>query len=173
MSNRGLIIMDRRVTLLTIDHSSQSIFWVERPIEFWTRDLYEIYRSDLDGQSVRLAIRLKNDPHQIRVAGNRLFWMDSASWHSGSGNTMFSCDKDTGDNLMAHELQGLDARREFVVISPASEVPSGDDPCIPGALCSHMCVSTPAGYLRCLCPTGFQLMSDGWNCGKGLLFLFQ
>ena len=79
---------------------------------------------------------------------------------------ILGCDKETGDNFRMHELGQHDLWLDLLVQITAAQVETDRDVCILGALCSHICIPTPSGYARCLCPTGYKLREDGWTCGE-------
>ena len=150
----------RKVLDLTVDHFSRLLFWVE-----WVRlpgrdgDVLEIFHSDMNGRNANLTIRLQKGPVQFQAVGNRLFWTAIGSkW-------VRSCDKETA-NLMTHGLGNLDESEPNFFIITSKPIRIEKNPCIPNALCSHICIPTPAGYMRCLCPDGYKLGPDGWTCGE-------
>ena len=165
----GVLIIENIIPKsLTLDHASKLLFWLID--KYWDFGVaHEIFHSDLHGKNVRSTMRVGKRLQRIRVAGNRL-WMMLESREK----KILSCDKETGDNLKAHELGfGLPEQYEkagdFVIISEPPVDGTGRDACARHGLCSHMCTPTPSGYMRCLCPTGYKLLSDGWTCGKQLL----
>ena len=162
-SEGTLIIPSKTPKLVTIDHSSQLLFWVERAGHFTSGYSYQIFHSDLNGKGMRLTISLRSMPYKLGMAGSRVLWTTMGH------NTVSSCERGTANNLMTHELSGMNpAKPDFVTVSPISYVQGDPDPCTPGALCSHMCIPTPSGYMRCLCPHGHQLMPNNWTCGESL-----
>ena len=168
LSSTGTVLMerDREILRIHIDPTSKSLFWAElvkpvKPDKWW-----EIHSSDLDGNNVKLVISLKDEPVALGFISNRLFWTNSLK------ETLGSCEKETGNNLRTHKLRNLNTNSPgFLILNPHSHMQAEKHPCTTaaGALCSHICVPTAAGYMRCLCPFGYKLQSDGWNCGTCLL----
>ena len=157
------IVPNVMADLITVDHSSRLLFWTVREDPPGTGSFSGIYFSDINGQSVRLAIGLKMFPSMIQVAGNRLYWVTT------DDKVLRSCEKVTGNNLITHELHNWDGSvKRLLVISGGSDIQTGRFPCSEEALCSHICVPTPTGYMRCFCPHGYQLLPDGWTCGEHL-----
>ena len=149
---------------LIIDHTAGLLFWVECEWLFRADRLWEIFRSDLDGKDVKSTVRLQRKPIRIQVLGNWIFWT------SVGDNGVTSCDKETANNLMLHTLSDFNATQsDLLVLIPTSSIKTYRHPCA-GSLCSHLCVPTSVGYMRCFCPNGYELMSDGWTCGKTQLF---
>ena len=150
--------------LLTVDYSSQLLFWVEVRMEG-----YQISHSDLNGRGVDKTIDLKYPPRQLRVAGSRLFWLDE---HAFTKTTLVSCEKRGANKKRFHELKYKaegDETVDFLIISPTVDGfqrAVDDGYCIAGALCSHMCVAYFPNYMQCLCPLRYRLESDGWTCGE-------
>ena len=167
-SNRTLILrrhmVGRVVIDLQVDPISRLLFRAEQVKLFPGKQIWEIIHSDLDGNNENLTVALQKRPIRIRIAGNRLFWI------SADDMSVSSCHKQTADGLTAEKLPDLDTSvTDFLVITPNSSTQETEsDPCTTGALCSHICVPTPAGYMRCLCPHDYKLQSDGWNCGNYL-----
>ena len=152
--------------LVTVDYSSRLLFWTASwSNPFLTRGwrFWGIYFSDMHGQNVKVAFLGEGQGlDAILVSGNRLFWANKYD------KTLSSCDKETGNNFVRHEMRDWDWKTEHLGIdSPTSAIPEGKYPCSKGALCSHICVSTTSGYMRCLCPDGHQLLPDGWTCDDG------
>lgn len=157
---------------LTIDHYSDLLFWLQWP-EF---NPYRprIMSSDPDGQKIRLLIELYQWPEQLRVDRQRICWIQDISNSSWKKKVAFCCDKVTAVHLTEHQIPGLqswvnldeDIIQKLITQNSSIEV-TQLLPCKDERLFSHLCVPTPANYMRCLCPTGFQLLSDGWTCGKG------
>ena len=159
--DRILIIPSKKPKLLAIDHPSQLLFWAERRGHFSTCYSYEIFHSDLDGRDIGLTIRLQDAPYRISVEGGRLLWTVI-----GSG-TLSSCNKESGNNLMTHPLADMKiVHTDFAVISPDPPTETAKDLCVSDGICSHLCVPTLSGYMRCLCPSGYKLMSNNWTCGS-------
>ena len=148
---------------LSIDHSSKHLFWVENTSPFRGEEFWEILHSARAGKTVRKTIQLRRQPLGIQVSRNTLFWTTAGA----KGIT--SCEKETGNNLMNHQLAEFNAQATgFLIINPVTYYEMGKNICTAGALCSHMCIPTPAGYMRCLCPRGCRLLQDKRNCGKTL-----
>ena len=146
---------------MSMDHASRLLFWVENTTPFSGEELWEVLHSDLAGKLVSRTIQLRRQPLGIQVAGNTLFWTTSGA------NRIMSCEKVTGNNLIKHQLRDFNAKAtSFLIIQPPSYYQVGKNACATGGLCSHMCIPTPAGYMKCLCPRGCKLLPDGWNCGK-------
>ena len=172
-SERALIIQSKFPKLLTVDHSSRLLFWVERLGHFSTGYSYQIRHSDLDGEGIKLTISLPNLPYKLALAGSRVFWTTAGY------STLSSCERDTANDFVQYKLSGMNSfKPNFLMVSTSSGIHSaGNDPCIPDALCSHMCIPSPTGYMRCLCPQGHTLMPNNWTCRewlfhhKGSLFL--
>ena len=150
-------------SLLALDESSQLLFFVETVNLFGRERVWDICYYIVEESKRKCTIRLLTRPIRIRVVGNRVFWV------SVGDRVVKSCDKVTANNLMTHDVGVLNGNiTDFLIISPTASKNNSrinTDICASGALCSHICVPTPAGYLRCLCPQGYTLMSDGWNCG--------
>ena len=157
----SLLIPKVHLSSLTLDHASELLFWLGPG--FGTREIGLFY-SDLNGNNVRQNDRLGSANGRIRVAGNRV-WITSFSYRYLLQRRILSCDKETGDNVKTLEL-GKEPVTDFSIPISAAQVQTGKDVCILGSLCSHMCIPTPSGYMRCLCPTGYGLMEDGWTCGE-------
>lgn len=151
---------------LVVDHASRFLFWVE-PTDLIPKEQnsWEILRSNMDGGNVTKVIRLREKPTRIHIVGDRLFW-------TRTGDTFVTgCDKETGNNLKAHDWHHSSESADHLIIvssKPLSDRPERH-PCSFSQLCSHICVPTPAGYMRCLCPPGYRLMPDGWTCGLKLI----
>ena len=160
-SDGNRIIPSKFPKLLTVHHSSQLLFWVERVGHFSSGYSYQIFHSDLDGDGVRLTISLPSMPYKLGVAGSRVYWTTMGH------DTLSSCERDTANNFLTYQLPGLNvALTDFVIVRPNPGIQASWDPCIPGALCSDMCIPTPTGYMRCLCPQGHQLLPDNRTCGE-------
>ena len=153
-------------TLLTLDHSSQLLFWVQ--INF-RRDDCAIFHSDLQGGGVKRTVVLKYLPRQLRIADSRLFWLDVGIM---SASTLIGCEKISGSKKLLHDSMYCKERGEpvdFIIIPPivfGVQPGTDDDYCIHGALCSHMCVPTSTRYMKCLCPWKYELEPDRWTCGE-------
>ena len=160
--NATRIVPDVRAALLTIDHYSQLLFWVQENTKS-----YDICYSSVDGTGVKRAMGFHNRPHRLRIAGNRLFWLDKETY---SRSVVLSGSKYEAGGAVMHNLE--DARDDvvdFLVVEPIanSGIQAGsNDYCIPDALCSHMCIPSTTGYMQCFCPYHYELGSDGWTCGE-------
>ena len=167
------VIPNVTAALLTIDHSTQLLFWLERKaaVRPWGRmEYYAIFHCQLNGKGIKRTTVLSHPPSRLRLAGSKLFWLDKTSFLQ---NVLVSCDKRNGSNLQAHALYGAQASVvDFLILEPTTTtVSSGTqseyyDRCIPDALCSHMCVPSATGYMRCFCPLQYELGADGWTCGE-------
>ena len=147
-------------TLITLDFSSRKIFWVECRSSDEQQISWGIFFSSMDDFNVTLSIEVILEPQLLRIVGKKQFWINS-------DKVLISCDKETGNNLRTHDLLGWDQNINLIeIISESSTLPTARSPCSKGSLCSHMCVPSTTGYMRCLCPDGFRLRSDGWNCGQ-------
>ena len=153
-----IIPRERDVLDMTIDTTSKLLFWLEMVL-FELH--WEIYNSDFDGNNMKLTIKLRNEPHAFQVWGNHLFWTTVGQ------ESVISCEKTTANNLMTHGLSQLNLEKpNFLIVSPMTGVEERQHPCTAGGLCSHICIPTAVGYMRCICPVGYRLLPDGWTCGE-------
>ena len=171
-SNITRIIPNVRAALLTIDHASQLLFWVEeKMLTFCSREspFPVIYRSDVNGKGISWTNLLNNHPSGLRIVGSRVFWLDKVTF---SRSTLTSCEGGEVMGEITHELNDAEADvADFLIIQPTvnSSIPTegnDNDYCIPDALCSHICIPSATGYMRCFCPMGYKLGPDGWTCGS-------
>ena len=66
---------------------------------------------------------------------------------------------------MTHRLHDWDGNvKSLVIFSAGATVGVGRNNCSDPSLCSHICVPTPAGSVRCLCPDGYLALPDSKNC---------
>ena len=159
-SGGTLILPHARAVDITVDRTSKLLWW--RTVGKDRRTI-QLFYSDLDGRNVRPAMKLHGTGGRIRVTGSRLWMYISSFRHRTRG--ILSFDKLTGDNLRVYELELADGLTDFLILNGPTHVQKDKDFCISGALCSHMCVPTPSGYMRCLCPTGYRLTSNERTCG--------
>lgn len=166
------IISNVAAGFLTFDPSSQLLFWVESRFVGGSSSetlVYDIVHGSVDGKSRSRTIGLTHPPIQLRVAGSRLFWLHTKSFPSRGA--VISCEKLNGSHLRRHKLNGQEGNIsvDFLIIPAVSsevDAKGGDHICNPAALCSHICVPSVTGYMRCLCPWGYRLKPDGWTCGE-------
>ena len=108
-------------------------------------------------------ISLVDLPEQIKPTDGYVFW---SSW-STSKNTwsIFRCEQRSGNGFELLESKAITPLLDRIVnFDVIIQAPHHSNIC-GGGLCSHICIPTTAGYMRCACPVGFQLRSDGWTCG--------
>ena len=112
-------------------------------------------------------IRLSDMPKELKVAAGYVFW---SSWSTVDNTwSIFSCDKSSGNGLELHVSKGIPSFGRVVNFDVILQTPQDSNSNIcGGGLCSHICIPTIAGYMRCVCPKGFRLGSDGWTCGNDL-----
>lgn len=117
---------------------------------------------DFESNTHSRLIQLSDMPEQIKAMDSYVFW---SSW-SASENTwsIFSCEKKSGNGLEQHASGAIAPWGRIVHFDILSRNPQSSNICS-GSLCSHICIPTVARYMRCACPMGFKLRSDGWNCG--------
>ena len=174
MDGSGLkvIVQDTYVYALAVDQHSASLYWAHKVYEEVVEGRpvspqLKIYKSDLDGKKVkRVIVADYNHLLGLSVSGDWLYWWDTMN---KSQIRLFSCNKKNANDLSLHEVQvapsgtpDVDRLHLFLLHAhpPKPKGPCNDQ------LCSHICVPSPNGYMRCLCPPGFSLMSNGWSCGK-------
>ena len=154
------------VIALHVDQSSNALYFVTSTVvKGRGTPSFQIAHAGLDGQNAQVLVRLAEEVKQLQTAGNHIFWL------SNSTQTLFSCRKTSADGLKKHEFksgkgQGLS---QFYLIHSDTQPTKREmiNPCA-GNLCSHICVPTPTGYMRCLCPAGLELLPDGWTCSPPL-----
>ena len=145
------IISGCNMGLVAVDHETHALFWVNSG--------NSIASCDSQGNNARSLARLAPDwVIKIAVRGNSVFWVTMGR--------LYSCAKDNCDGLRGRKLSGA-RMRDVYVDHPSSQPIKRKNPCS-GHLCSHICVPTSTNYMRCLCPPGQQLSSDGRNCGRGV-----
>ena len=112
--------------------------------------------------STRL-IRLVDMPEQIKATDGFVFW---SSWSVSTKKwSIFSCEQRSGNGFELLESRPNVPWGRIVHFDVMSKYPDHRNIC-GGGICSHICIPTTAGYMRCACPEGFQVRSDGWTCGK-------
>ena len=147
------------VIALHVDQGSNSLYWVSTTRSIRGSSSFQIFYATLGSQNPQVLIRLADYVKQLRTAGNRVFWLSSAS------RQLFSCRKVSADGFKRHEFR----RGEAEMVDNFYETHAGNQPTMmaypcAGNLCSHICVPTPTGYMRCLCPAGLELLSNGKTC---------
>ena len=128
---------------------SRQLFWVVQLSSPETGDFWGTNYSDMEGKNVKFSISVLKPPILIHPAGNKLYWI---SWQD---KVLRCCEKETGNNLMSYTFEDWDSKvQHFIIIDRDATIHVGRNPC-EKALCSHICVPTPAGYMKCLCPDGY------------------
>ena len=120
---------------LTIDHSSQRLFWTD-----YTRN--NIQSSDVDEQDVQLVLEFPSgsNPWGITVLKGRIYWVNDGN------NMLQSATKDGQDvQTLYTETNGM----RQIIIAPAVNQPTNRTNDCAGRSCSKLYVLAPASY-RCL-----------------------
>ena len=166
-SDQILLIPDVKARLVTVGHSSQSLFWVVSGNVFGSEHFHEVFHSDLDGKGARRTVRLGSYPTLLRVQGERLFWMDNTTFPRIK---LISCHQENANDLRTHGLlEQPEPEGSFFALSHNLKFQAPRDSCHPDGPCSHMCVPTHTGYMKRACPDYYELQPDGWTCRKKTL----
>ncbi|KAM4880208.1 low-density lipoprotein receptor-like [Sylvia borin] len=144
---------------LALDPSSQRLYWADG-------HLHTVSSVALDGSGRRTHLR---DPRHLAQPLGLAVFQDWAFWTDPPRGSLVAAGL-RGDaprpQVVAQELFSPEA---VVVLHPGRQ-PAGPNRCEgPGALCSFLCLPSPArgpgsAHFTCTCPDGEHLDSDGHTC---------
>ena len=169
-SDLKVIVENMSAEAITVDQDSASLYWALGVSISESNTLFMIMCSDLNGKKVRKVVVTERDSNLLglRVVGDWLYWWDST--HSRSHVRLHMCNKRSGNDLAKYVTKnaqkGVSEWEVPFLYLILPHPPKSKSPCSSGKLCSHVCSLTPNRYMRCLCPVGYTLLPDGWNCGK-------
>ena len=151
------------VQALTVDQEAALLYWLDGSYsEAGTTNLKVIMYSGLNGENTQRLMMMEHthDVLGLSIVGSWIYW-----WEELDSNQLrlFKCNARNGNDIGFQDII-IEQHNRFLFL-PHSLPTKSKGPCI-GQLCSHICVPSPNGYMRCLCPTGYALKPNGWSCGK-------
>lgn len=144
---------------ITIDLPNNDLYWCDGKLN-------TISKARLDGTQIEVVLfspSVLRLPYSITVFEDRLYWTD---W---SQLALYSANKFNGEDIHNVSAGHLLESPKVVHVFHEYRQPSGENVC-DGHTCSHLCIRSPMGMAKCMCPDGLLLSTrDSISCLEGEL----
>ena len=165
-TNARAIDLNAAADLLTVDRQTGSLYWsqTDNTAKYLQ---YDIFRMIFDGNGLEYFQTPYGRPLGLLIAKDTVYCLVK-TFHDKE--IIRSYDKVKRFHKTYIELSGGDKPSktavDFYVFYPnSSRIAKNGSRCHSDP-CSHICVPMPANSIRCLCPSGFRLLSSNGTCGE-------